>query len=144
MTNKIDWNKPLRKTNGHKVRRVFCTDAIDPSYPVLVEMMDGCVMRYSSEGIHSVWENSNLENYSELLGVPIDTLIWVKDFPTQCWKTRYFAREKNGLAVCWETGLTSKTSYSECDVLEWKFYSLTRPEGCTHWTDKLENPKEAS
>ena len=130
----IDWNKPLRLTDGRKVHRVLCLDAIDPDGPVLAELINGSVVRLSSEG-KSPYCGYYLENYSELSDVPVDTLIWVKDFPTQCWRTRYFAREKNGLAVCWPAGGTSKTSVHEGDVTEWGLYSITKPEGYTHWTD---------
>ena len=140
----IDWTKPLRTTGGIKVHRVLCLDSIHPTYPVLVEMMDARVVRFSIEGINKFWADDNLENYSELSDVPIDTLMWVSDALGHCWEARYFAREKDGHAVCWSDGKTSKTSYNKYNVVEWNLYSLTRPEGYTHWTDELANSKEAT
>ena len=140
MTNtvKIDWNKPLRTKRGDKVRRVLCLDAIDLAGAVLVERMDGCVMRFTIDG-KSPYCDDNLENYSELSELPMDTLIWVKDSYSTHWVPRYFASERNGRAACWNSGSTSKTAMSVGEVREWELYSIPRPEGYTHWTD---NPKE--
>ena len=142
MTNtvKIDWNKPLRTKRGDKVRRVLCLDAIDLAGAVLVERMDGCVMRFTIDG-KSPYCDDNLENYSELSDVSVDTLIWVKQGIPDRWISRHFAGEQDGRAACWNSGCTSATAGSKFNVTEWKFYSITRPESYTHWTD---NPKETS
>ena len=140
----IDWKKPLRTIEGCKVRRVLCLDAIDPDGPVLVELVNGGVVRFTNEGKAAHCRTVSIENYSELSDIPVDTPIWVKDLANNRWLPRYFAGEQNGHPTCWDEGCTSKTSVSEDKVTEWKFYSLTRPEGYTHWADKLDNPKEAS
>ena len=130
MNNKIDWNKPLRTTEGYKVRRVLCLDAIDPDGPdgcVLVELWSGRVARFSIEGKAAFWGDVNLENYSELFDVPVDTLIWVKEFTNNHWIPRYFAGEQDGHPTGWNDGRTSKTAVNKDDVTKWNLYSLTHP-----------------
>ena len=137
----IDWTKPLRMNDGRKVRRVLCTDRGNESFPVVVEAANGDIYCYTREGRNNGHVTCHLENYSALTGLPVDTLIWVRMHGDNQWVARYFAREQDGYAACWVSGATSKTVDSASRDTQWKLYSLTRPEGCTHWTDKSEAAK---
>ena len=65
------------------------------------------------------------EEISEWSKVPVDTLVEVSDDGKGFIK-RYFAKYESGLIFVWGDGRTSKTAYSENDVVGWEMANIIR------------------
>ena len=57
--------------------------------------------------------------------VPVDTLVEVSDDGENFIK-RYFAKYESGLIFAWGDGRSSKTAYSENDVVKWEMANIIR------------------
>ena len=54
--------------------------------------------------------------------VEVDTPILVRDYESQEWEARHFAKYEDGVIYAWDGGSTSWTSKG--NVTEWKFAKL--------------------
>ena len=71
-----------------------------------------------------------LEDYKEpevdWNNVEIDTPILVRDYESQEWEARHFAKYEDGVIYTWDGGSTSWTSKG--NVTEWKYAKLAESE----------------
>ena len=58
--------------------------------------------------------------------VEIDTPILVRDYESQEWEARHFAKYEGGIVYTWDGGSTSWTSKG--NVTEWKYAKLAESE----------------
>ena len=65
------------------------------------------------------------EEISEWSKVPVDTLVEVSDDGKGFIK-RYFAKYERGMIFTWSDGRSSKTAYSENDVVKWEMANIIR------------------
>lgn len=56
--------------------------------------------------------------------VAIDTPILVKDYKSEQWERRYFAKYENGILYAWSNGCTSWTTYEQNDITRWNIAKL--------------------
>lgn len=56
--------------------------------------------------------------------VAIDTPILVKDYKSEQWERRYFAKYENGIVYAWSNGCTSWTTYEQNDITRWNLAKL--------------------
>ena len=59
--------------------------------------------------------------------VEVDTPILVRDYESQEWEARHFAKYEDGVVYTWDGGSTSWTSKG--NVTEWKYAKLAESEG---------------
>jgi hypothetical protein len=57
--------------------------------------------------------------------IPVDTLVEVSDDGEKFIK-RHFAKYERGMIFVWTDGRSSKTAYSENDVVKWKMANIIR------------------
>ena len=71
-----------------------------------------------------------LEDYKEpetdWSKVEVDTPILVRDYESQEWEARHFAKYEDGVIYSWDGGSTSWTSKG--NVTEWKYAKLAKSE----------------
>jgi len=139
----IDFARPCR-TIMEKIKVQILATALPEGLPVAAYFIGGysggIVLRYHADGRYTngAPHQFDLENYSELDDVPMDTLIYVRQ-ADGIWKPRYYTGRTSdqGHPICWHEGRISATSKDRNDVFGWELgYSLTKPEGFTHWSDK--------
>lgn len=56
--------------------------------------------------------------------VPVDAPILVRDFESEEWRGRYFARYENETIYVWCDGRTSWSAYDNSDVTNWTYTKL--------------------
>lgn len=56
--------------------------------------------------------------------VAVDTPILVKDYKSEQWERRYFAKYENGIVYAWSNGCTSWTTYEQNDITRWNIAKL--------------------
>ena len=56
--------------------------------------------------------------------VAVDTPILVKDYKSEQWERRYFAKYENGIVYEWSSGCTSWTIYNQNDITRWNLAKL--------------------
>jgi hypothetical protein len=95
---------------GVKVRRVLCVDRYHDLYPVLVELENGEVGSYTSDGNHlksDSYNDRNLIEVSEWDEFKLDDKVMVSDGGIQ-WERRYFAGVNvDGLPTVYQHWATS-------------------------------------
>lgn len=60
--------------------------------------------------------------------VKVDTPILVRDYESEEWVRRYFAKFADGKVYAWVCGVTSWTADGECDVSFWNYAKLAESE----------------
>lgn len=103
----------------------FCKDFVKPhilkSRGCTNTSCDQCKM------LQTIWL---LEEYKEpevdWSKVEVDTPILVRDYESQEWEARHFAKYKDGVIYTWDGGSTSWTSKG--NVTEWKYAKLAESE----------------
>ncbi len=60
--------------------------------------------------------------------VKVDTPILVRDYESEEWVRRYFAKFADGKVYAWSDGATSWTADGECDVSFWNYAKLAESE----------------
>ena len=103
----------------------FCADFVKPhilkSRGCTNTSCDQCKM------LQTIWL---LEEYKEpevdWSKVEVDTPILVRDYESQEWEARYFAKYEDGVIYAWDGGSTSWTSKG--NVTEWKYAKLVEGE----------------
>lgn len=56
--------------------------------------------------------------------VAVDTPILVRNFESDLWKHRYFAKYENGKIYAWDGGRTSWSVNESNDIIDWSFAKL--------------------
>jgi len=75
--------------------------------------------------IHSCNTGDVTFSTADIPDLPVDTLIWVRDYSDGKWLPRYLKEfNSKGEAVCWSSGATSKTTES---YNAWPYCRLTDP-----------------
>ena len=103
----------------------FCADFVKPhilkSRGCTNTSCDQCKM------LQTIWL---LEDYKEpkidWSKVEVDTPILVRDYESQEWEARHFAKYEDGVIYTWDGGSTSWTSKG--NVTEWKYATLAKGE----------------
>ena len=117
------------ETYAEKIRgyddKDFCKDFVKP-YILESDNCNGldCI-RCSM--LRALWL---LEDYEEpkvdWSKVEVDTPILVRDYESQEWEARHFAKYEDGVIYSWDSGSTSWTSKG--NVTEWKYAKLAEGE----------------
>ena len=122
---KLEAGKTYIDADGRKVR-IICTDRTGMGAPCL-----GLVDLDGQEAINSYEKDGTGLDYCALvrecdpLGeLPVDTPVWVRDFPEEEWKPRHYAgyKDKRGRYVAFEGG---RTSHSNWDNSMWAWRRMT-------------------
>ena len=103
----------------------FCNDFVKPhilkSRGCTNTNCDQCKM------LQTIWL---MEDYKEpetdWSKVEVDTPILVRDYESQEWEARHFAKYEDGVIYTWDGGSTSWTSKG--NVTEWKYAKLAESE----------------
>ena len=102
----------------------FCNDFVIPV------IRKGCECPSSCEYCRTFQTLWLLEDYKEpevdWSKVEIDTPILVRDYESQEWEARHFAKYEDGVIYTWDGGSTSWTSKG--NVTEWKYAKLAEGE----------------
>ena len=103
----------------------FCKDFVKPNI-LKSDSCDGlaCGACYM---LQTIWL---MEEYKEpeidWSKVEVDTPILVRDYESQEWEARHFAKYEDGVIYTWDGGSTSWTSKG--NVTEWKYAKLAEGE----------------
>ena len=120
MKNYEKYADEIRKYEGNN----FCTDFVLPKIMESNDCNGHCdVCRI----VQTIWL---LEDYKEpetdWSKVEVDTPILVRDYESQEWEARHFAKYEDGVIYSWDGGSTSWTSRG--NVTEWKYAKLAEGE----------------
>ena len=119
-----NYEKYAEKIRGYDDKD-FCKDFVKP-YILESDNCNGldCI-RCSM--LRAIWL---MEDYEEpevdWNNVEIDTPILVRDYESQEWEARHFAKYEDGVIYTWDGGSTSWTSKG--NVTEWKYVKLAENE----------------
>lgn len=121
MKNYEKYAEEIREYKGED----FCADFVKPhilkSRGCTNTSCDQCKM------LQTIWL---LEEYKEpevdWSKVEVDTPILVRDYESQEWEARHFAKYEDGVIYTWDGGSTSWTSKG--NVTEWKYAKLAENE----------------
>lgn len=121
MKNYEKYAEEIREYKGEN----FCADFVKPhilkSRGCTNTSCDKCKM------LQTIWL---LEEYKEPEvdwgEVEVDTPILVRDYESQEWEARHFAKYEDGVIYSWDGGSTSWTSRG--NVTEWKYAKLAESE----------------
>ena len=58
--------------------------------------------------------------------VAVDTPILVRNFESDLWKHKYFAKYENGKIYAWADGRTSWSANESNDIIDWSFAKLIK------------------
>lgn len=64
-------------------------------------------------------EQEYVEPVVDWSNVAVDTKVYVRDFDSEPWKPRYFAKFEDGKIVTWKYGATSFSAYDIDNVSKW-------------------------
>ena len=106
------------------VGKDFCGDFVQPH--ILKEISCTNISCGKCRTLQLLWL---LEEYKEpevdWSKVAVDTPILVRDYESQQWARRYFAKYENGIIYTWDVG---RTSWSADGVTTWNFAKLAGSE----------------
>ncbi len=117
MKNYEKYAEEIREYNGEN----FCADFVKP------HILGECSCSQMDCGLCNMLQNIwLLEDYKEpevdWSKVKVDTPILVRDYESQEWEARHFAKYEDGVIYTWDGGSTSWTSKG--NVTEWKYAKL--------------------
>ena len=121
MKNYEKYADEIREYNGDSI----CTDFIAP----YILKSDKCNLNDCAicNMLQMIWL---MEEYKEpetdWSKVEVDTPILVRDYESQEWEARHFAKYEDGVVYTWDGGSTSWTSKG--NVTEWKYAKLADEE----------------
>ena len=121
MKNYEKYAKEIREYKGEN----FCADFVQPH--ILKEISCNRIRCGRCRTLQLLWM---LEDYKEpevdWSKVAVDTPILVRDYESQEWEARHFAKYEDGVIYSWDGGSTSWTSRG--NVTEWKYAKLAKSE----------------
>ena len=102
-------NKKYRTRNGIKVNRVLCVDGIEKIYPVVAELEDGRVYRYTNSGQYYASNRVDLDlvEISPYEDFKIDDPVMVKNNATFWEKAHFAGVSPEGKPMVYTHGKTS-------------------------------------
>lgn len=100
-----------KKGNFYKCSDLECENCI-----FLRSEQDDC---YCCEKIKKWSEQEYVEPTVDWSKVPVDTKVYVRDYDSDTWKPRYFAKFEDGKIFAWTNGATSFSRNSVCDSSWW-------------------------
>lgn len=100
------------KGNFYKCSELECEDCIFSR-----DEYDDC---YCGEKIKKWSEQEYVEPPVDWSKVPVDTKVFVRDYDSESWYPRYFARFKNEGIFTWTNGATSFSAKGFDDVTWWR------------------------
>ena len=119
-----NYEKYADEIKGYKGEN-FCADFVKPH----ILKSRGCTNTSCDQCkiLQTIWL---LEEYKEpevdWSKVAVDTPILVRDYESQEWEARHFAKYEDGVIYSWDGGSTSWTSRG--NVTEWKYAKLAESE----------------
>ena len=120
MKNYEKYADEIRKYKGNN----FCIDFVLPNIMKSNDCGGNCEV---CRMLQMIWL---FEDYEEpkvdWSKVEVDTPILVRDYESQEWEARHFAKYEDGVIYTWDGGSTSWTSKG--NVTEWKFAKLAESE----------------
>lgn len=117
MKNYEKYADEIRKCEGSD----FCEDFIIPN----ILKSDNCsgMTCPKCRMLQTIWlSEEHKEPEVDWSKVEVDTPILVRDYESQEWEARHFAKYEDGVIYTWDGGSTSWTSRG--NVTEWKFAKL--------------------
>ena len=121
MKNYEKYKDEIKKCDGSNFCRDFVKPHILKSRSCANTSCDQCKM------LQIIWL---MEEYKEpevdWSKVEVDTPILVRDYESQEWEARHFAKYEDGVIYTWDGGSTSWTSKG--NVTEWKYAKLAETE----------------
>ena len=121
MKNYEKYKDEIKKCDGSNFCRDFVKPHILKSRSCANTSCDQCKM------LQIIWL---MEEYKEpevdWSKVEVDTPILVRDYESQEWEARHFAKYEDGVIYTWDGGSTSWTSKG--NVTEWKYAKLAESE----------------
>lgn len=107
--------------NVHKQGHLFAlTD--EGIVPCISTECDKCKFGSLCDDKKLIWLLSKYEKPTiDWTKVPVDAKILVRDFESDIWEKRYFAKYKNGKVYAWENGCASYTTES---TIPWNYAKL--------------------
>ena len=123
MKNYEKYADEIKEYNGDSI----CTDFIEP---YILKSINAKCINTSCPKCHMLQMLWLLEDYKEpevdWSKVEVDTPILVRDYESQEWEARYFAKYEDGVIYAWVGGNTSWTSKGA--ATEWEYAKLAESE----------------
>ena len=123
MKNYEKYADKIKEYNGDSI----CTDFIEP---YILKSINAKCINTSCPKCHMLQMLWLLEDYKEpevdWSKVEVDTPILVRDYESQEWEARYFAKYEDGVIYAWVGGNTSWTSKGA--ATEWEHAKLAESE----------------
>ena len=123
MKNYEKYADEIKEYNGDSI----CTDFIEP---YILKSINAKCINTSCPKCHMLQMLWLLEDYKEpevdWSKVEVDTPILVRDYESQEWEARYFAKYEDGVIYAWVGGNTSWTSKGA--ATEWEHAKLAESE----------------
>ena len=85
---------------------------------------------FDGKGIENILKPYKEEPEIDWHKVAVDTPILVRDYESEIWKKRYFAKYVKGVVYTWMMGSTSWSADNDDDVIAWNIAKLAE-EGRT-------------
>ena len=121
MKNYEKYAEEIREYKGDN----FCADFVNPH--ILGECSCSQMDCDQCKMLQIIWL---LEDYKEpetdWSKVEVDTPILVRDYESQEWEARHFAKYEDGVVYTWDGGSTSWTSKGK--MVEWRYAKLAESE----------------
>lgn len=126
---KLETGKTYIDAEGRKVR-IVCTDRKHrDGYSCMGLVKTGYqdhenVWNYKHDGYGNGTGEDLIREYDPLEDLPVDTPVWVRDYPEEKWNPRHYAgyKDEHGKYAAFKDG---KTSHSNLDNLMVAWYCMT-------------------
>ena len=94
---------------------------------------ENCIFRKKQRTVSCItqmaeWLKQEYDEQVDWSKVKVDTPILVRDYESEEWVRRYFAKFADGKVYAWSDGATSWTADGECDVSFWNYAKLAESE----------------
>lgn len=117
--------------NGRKAR-IICVDRMSKAYPVvaLIRSDDDNAEVFTAHTSSGAYHESGNAHANDLMPTPrledlaIDAPILVRNYATEVWEKRHFAKASGALTECWLNGMTSWTAEAPTSVAAWNLWKL--------------------
>ena len=121
MKNYEKYAEEIRESDGSEL----CEDFIIPN--ILKSDNCGGMNCLKCRVLQTIWLMEEYEEpETDWSKVEVDTPILVRDYESQEWEARHFAKYEDGVIYTWDGGSTSWTSKG--NVTEWKYAKLAEGE----------------
>ena len=107
----------------------FCSMFVEPHILKPIGLSCGSLACSTCRVLQLVWlaeGGDPKETETDWSKVEVNTPILVRDYESQEWEARHFAKYEDGVIYAWDSGSTSWTSKG--NVTEWKYAKLAEGE----------------